>query len=272
MLCAFVADRRRPVQPSPDIRALDSLGRDLIERAYADSTWRNLNSHIKIYLTFCEAVSSAPFPVTVKLITRYIAYLVSLGRVYGTILNHLSSIKHMHKFLGHDLTWDSDYRYKLLLRGVKRYLGTAVQRKAPITPRLLLRIVHLFDFDKPLHVAMWALFLVAFYSFLHKPNLVVDRAAQVSPKVLLRSALCFDASFAYLTVHASKTVQFQEHLFSLPFPRIPGSLLCPVAALVNHIRINQVPQDMHLFSVRYDSSLSHITYTHFSSFLASCRS
>ena len=72
----------------------------------------------------------------------------------------------MHKFLGHDLTWDSDYRYKLLLRGVKRYLGTAFQRKAPIPPRLLLRIVHLFDFDKPLHVAMWALCLVAFYSFL----------------------------------------------------------------------------------------------------------
>ena len=261
MLCAFVADRRRPVQPSPDIRALDSLGRDLIERAYADSTRRNLNSHIKIYLTFCEAVSSAPFPVTVKLITRYIAYLVSLGRVYGTILNHLSSIKHMHKFLGHDLTWDSDYRYKLLLRGVKRYLGTAVQRKAPITPRLLLRIVHLFDFDKPLHVAMWALFLVAFYSFLRKSNLVVDRAAQVSPKVLLRSDLCFDASFAYLTVRASKTIQFQERLFSLPLPRIPGSLLCPVAALVNHLRINQVPQDMPLFSVRSDSSLSHITYT-----------
>ena len=100
MLCAFVADRRRPVQPSPDIRALDSLGCDVIERAYADSTRQNLNSHIKIYLTFCEAVSSTPFPMTVKLITRYIAYLVSLGRVYGTILNHLSSIKHMHKFLG----------------------------------------------------------------------------------------------------------------------------------------------------------------------------
>ena len=268
MLCAFVADRRRQVQPLPDIQELDSLGRDLIERAYADSTRRNLNSHIKIYLTFCEAVSSAPFPVTVKLITRYIAYLVSLGRVYGTILNYLSSINHMHKLLGHDLTWDSDYRYKLLLRGVKRYLGTAVQRKAPITPRLLLRIVHLFDFDKPLHVAMWALFLVAFYSFLRKSNLVVDRAAQVSPKVLLRSDLCFDASFAYLTIRAPKTIQFQERLFSLPLPRIPGSLLCPVAALVNHLRINQVPQDMPLFSVRSDSSLSHITCTHFSSFLA----
>ena len=52
----------------------------------------------------------------------------------------------MHKFLGHDLTWDSDYRYKLLLRGVKRYLGTAFQRKVPITPRLLLRIVKPFQF------------------------------------------------------------------------------------------------------------------------------
>ena len=61
-------------------------------------------------------------------LSDYIAYLFSLGRVYGIILNHLSSIKHMHKFLGHDLTWDSDYRYKLLLRGVQRYLGTAVQR------------------------------------------------------------------------------------------------------------------------------------------------
>ena len=98
---------------------MDSLRGDLIDRAHADSTRRNVTSHIKIYLAFCEAVSSAPFPVAVTLITRYIAYLVSLGRVYGTILNHLSSIKHMHKLLGYDLTWDSDYRYKLLLRGVK---------------------------------------------------------------------------------------------------------------------------------------------------------
>ena len=87
MLCAFAADRQRQVQPSPGIPALDSLGRDLIERAYADSTRQNLKSHIKIYLTFCEVVSSTPFPVTVKLIKRYIAYLVSLGCVYGTILN-----------------------------------------------------------------------------------------------------------------------------------------------------------------------------------------
>ena len=64
----------------------------------------------------------------------------------------------MHKLLGHELTWDSDYRYKLLLRGAKRHLGTAVKCKAPITPCLLLDIAPLFDRENPLQAAMWTLF------------------------------------------------------------------------------------------------------------------
>ena len=59
-----------------------------------------------------------------------------------------------------------------------------------------------FYFSNPLHVVMWALFQVALYSFFHKSNLVVDRAAQVSSKVILRSDLRFDASFAYVS-HSS---------------------------------------------------------------------
>jgi len=92
----------------------------------------------------------------------------------------------MHKPLGHELTWATGYRYKLMLRGAKRYLGTEVKRKAPITPRLLLSKAHLFDFCNPLHVAMLALFLVAFYSFLRESNLVVNRAALVLPKAISR--------------------------------------------------------------------------------------
>ena len=64
----------------------------------------------------------------------------------------------MHKLLGHEMTWDSDYRYRLLLRGAKRYLVTAVARKAPITPRLVLDAAHLFQADNSLQAAMWAFF------------------------------------------------------------------------------------------------------------------
>ena len=97
--------------------------------------------------------------MTVTLNTSYAAYQVSLGRAYRTILNHLSSLKHMHKLLGHELTWDSDYCNKLLLRGGKRHLGTAVKRKASITSRLLLAIAPLFEMrENPFQAAMWALF------------------------------------------------------------------------------------------------------------------
>ena len=94
-------------------------------------------------------------------------------------LQLLFNLKHtcMHKLLRHQLTWDSDYHYKLLLRRAKRQISTAVKCKAPITPCLLLDIVPLFDRDNPPQAAMWALFLVAFYSFLHNSNLVVDSEA-----------------------------------------------------------------------------------------------
>ena len=95
---------------------------------------------------------------------------------------------------------------------------------------------------------MWALFLVAFYSFLHKSNSIVDNEALLNPKVLLRSDLYFHESFAYVTVCASKTIQFQERIFSLPLPRVLGSLLCPVSALLNHLRINHVPSSGLFFS------------------------
>ena len=88
--------------------------------------------------------------------------------------------------------------------GAERHIGTAVKRKAPITPRFFLDIAPLFDRDNPLQAAMWALFLVAFYSCLRKSNLVVDSEALIIPKVLLRSDLYFDWSFAYVTVRASK--------------------------------------------------------------------
>lgn len=51
-------------------------------------------------------------------------------------------------------------------------------------------------------------FLVAFYSFLFKSNLVVDSEVLINPKVLLHSDLHFDGLFVYITVCTMKTIQF----------------------------------------------------------------
>ena len=90
---------------------------------------------------------------------------------------------------------------------------------------------------------------MAFYSFLRKLNIVVDIEALINTKVLLRSDLYLDGSFPYVTVRASKTILFQERFFSLPLPRVPGSLLCPVFAQLHHLRINHVPSGAPIFSL-----------------------
>lgn len=92
-------------------------------------------------------------------------------------------------------------------------------------------------------------------------------AVIINTKVLLRSDLYFDGWFAFVTVHTSKTIQFQERIFSLPLPHVPGSLLCPVSALLNHFRINDVPSGALLFSVWSQGQMHLVTYEHFSSFL-----
>ena len=72
----------------------------------------------------------------------------------------------------------------LLLRGAKCFLGQAVSRKSSITPSILTAAFDLFNFSIPLHATMWALFLVAFFTFLCKSNLVPDNPRQISPKVI----------------------------------------------------------------------------------------
>ena len=103
--------------------------------------------------------------------------IVSQKRAYGTILNDLSSLKHAHKFVWYELTWSSDYHFQHLLRGVKHFLGQAVSRKRAITSSILHEAWDSF----PLYTAMCALFLVVFFTFLHKSNLVPDNMRQISP-------------------------------------------------------------------------------------------
>ena len=125
-------------------------------------------------IRFCDLVASSPFPVEIDFLIRYVAHLTLSGRTYGTIINHLSRIKHVNQLLGCDRVWDNHFRFNLVLRGAKRYIGSSPTRKSPISPKILLQIYPLFSMDKSLHAALWALFLMAFFNFLRKSNLVPD--------------------------------------------------------------------------------------------------
>ena len=158
------------------------------------------------------------------------SHLTYVGRRFGTIQNHLSSLKHFHQIRGFPLGWEQDYIFNLTLKGAKRYLGLHTKRKQAITPLMLHRMASLFNLDVPLHTAMWVLFLVAFFPFF--PNLVVYGTA-ISPKVLRRGDLRFSPHGTYFHISQSKTIQFVQQALSIPLPLIPGSALCPVLSSIS---------------------------------------
>ena len=240
----------------------------LITMAHATSTQKNIAVHIRSYQIFCEQRALQSFPISVKSISLYIAYLVMQKRASGTILNHLSSLKHAHQIAGYELTWSSNYHFQLLLRGTKRFLGQAVARKYAITPSILHAAFDHFNLSLPLHAAMWALFLVAFFTFLRKSNLVPDNPRRISPKVITRASLAFTPVGANIRVSATKTIQCQQRSLDLPIPRVPGSRLCPIFALRRHLSLNPGPVSAPLFSVISGSGLQPITYKQFCAFLS----
>ena len=102
--------------------------------------------------------------------------------------------------------------------------------------RLMLhRMAFFFDLRIPLHAAMWALFLVAFFSFLRNSNLVVKNMRSVSSvKVLRCSHLILNENTAFLRILATKTIQFAQR--SLIFHcQLSLDLFCAQSPLCIHI-------------------------------------
>lgn len=152
---------------------LDVFIQRLLHHAFAESTHRNIKSYVNVYTRFCNSVACSPSPVEVDTLSK---------RTFGTIIDHLRSIKHVNQPLGFNRVWDTGW-----------------------------------------------------------------------------------GGGGTLHIRASKTLQFQQRSLTIPLPGIPGSPLCPVAALQSHLRFSSGHAHSPLFSVISLTSqrLIPITYRHF---------
>ena len=152
--------------------------------------------------------------------------------------------------MGPSLAFIEDYDVYLAKRAVRGILGDYVIRKEPITIEILLRLFSQFDFSKHLHVCMRALFLVAFFSFLHISNLVPYTLSDiVDPQAchLMPSNVTFTSQEALLGITHTKTIQFCERQLEIPLPGILGSPLCPVTTLQQYVASVQLSPSSPLF-------------------------
>ena len=140
------------------------------------------------------------------------------------------------------------FEVSLTKRGLKRVLGSATPPKHLITPKILIAIHHSLDMTSLSQAMMWALFMVAFFSFLHKSNLVSPTTSKTDcERHLTRSDIKFTTAGCFLRIKWSKSPQHKEGIHVVPLPSIPHSPLCPVTAIHQYLSLVPANPDNPFF-------------------------
>ena len=187
---------------------------------------------------------------------------------YSSIVNYLDGIRWLHVMLDYPPPPLSHCRVQLTLRGLKRLLSASVQRKLPITPSILLALRNVMDFSLPLHRALWAAFLLGFFSFFRKSNIIPPSHSQFSPnKHLSRSDFHFTTWGLIVSVKRSKVLQFRERTLLIPLVSIPSHALCPVQALREFFEMCPAPASSPAFVIPTATGLHSLSYSSFTKHL-----
>jgi len=114
--------------------------------------------------------------------------------------------------------------------------------------------------------------IVAFFSLLHKSNLVPTTLPDVtrySATHLKIGDVSVHQDHCTLHVHKTKTIQFRQRALEIVLPLIPHSVLCPVSALKRHLCYVIQDTEAPLFTIHTSTGLKPVTGHHFVTFLKS---
>lgn len=228
---------------------LDSSIEFYRNHAFAESTKRSYSTHLKTYLQFCQLVGIPPYPADTSLAARYIAYLA--GKLqFSSLVKYINILRllHVEQNLPNPL---QHWFITSLLRGIKRVKGNMVHRKWPVTPNILLTIHGQLHWNYPKDVAMWAVYLTAFYTLMRKSSLLPPSASAFDPaKYICRGDVCICTNGLSVPMKHSKTSQFRERCPQLPLPGLPSNpSLCPLTAVLRLlVMCPSLPASAPLFS------------------------
>ena len=234
-----VVPKNKPKQlQQPDV-TLEDLDRGVSRAqssAFAEGTLKNLTTQWVRYLTFCTIYQINPFPASIEDLCRFAQYLSLILKSHQSILNYISGVKTLHKLLKFETAQFTDLLVVLTLRGLHRLNTHVPKQSPPVSLEILDRISKLIDFDNEDDVIFWAVVLIGFFLLLRKSNLVPDTGAGFdSDRQLKRGDLEIFPDFARVTLRWTKNEQVSKKPLRFALPVIPGSLLCPVEAILRVI-------------------------------------
>lgn len=183
---------------------------------YAESSMRTRKSQWRKYLAFCTDLSLTPLPATLETILLYLAYLAETLK-YVSIINYLSAIWVLHKFLGYTHIDPSHFFIKMTLTGIRRVLGDARNQANPISVQQLAMIHSVLDPTSSEQVCFWLALLLGFRALLRKSNLFETGMA------ILDSDIGMESWGVRVTLRRTKTIQFAERSVSIPLVALGAS-------------------------------------------------
>jgi site-specific recombinase XerD len=190
---------------------LEEALRARIEATWAPSTRRSYGSTLRLYERFCTENGLNPHEV--GSVIAFCEYLAAQGRKMATIERHVAALRVRYGI--------ADDRLRLYLRGLRRTLGSAQSKKAPLTPTQL-GLIKWDSGRKGLRDK--ALILVGFFGALRRSELVGLNIEDVE----------FVPEGAILTIRKSKTDQEgRGREVAIGYANRPE--LCPVRALQSYM-------------------------------------
>jgi len=190
---------------------LEDAAKVRLEAIFAPSTRRSYLSSLRQYERFCAETGLHPHEVGSMI--AFCEHLAAQGRKIATIERHLAALRMRYGV--------ADDRLRLYLRGLRRTLGCAKDKKAPLTPTQL-GLIKWDSGRKGLRDK--ALILVGFFAALRRSELVGLNVEDVE----------FVPEGAILTIRKSKTDQ-EGRGREVAIGYAKRADLCPVRALQTYM-------------------------------------
>ena len=247
-----------PVVPGlPSTPATQLLEQQALEFEAADiaaSTQQEYAAHWKYWVRFCIVfgLASVCFAPSERAVIWYASWL-SRSCNPRVICTYLSGLRHQFIALGvlTAATWCSWVHLPRVLKGIKRLKSVPVVQKLAITPEMLVAMLP-FIAPTPRAVCTWCAILVCFYSFLRKAHVCVGGSSLLVPHLLLlRKHVVIDPiQYAvYITVHFSKTAQYNTGPHVIVLKGVRGGLLDPVFWLQHYFSLVPAAPDAPCFVI-----------------------
>ena len=132
--------------PEPDLPALLETDLDAA-KAFAEAeksaaTREAYGSDWRIFTSWCLARGATPLPATPQTVAAFLASEAHAGRKVSTITRRAAAIRYAHRLAGYEPPTAAE-AVKAVMRGIRRTIGTAPDRKAPATHDVIASMVHL---------------------------------------------------------------------------------------------------------------------------------